>query len=347
MQPSQEYFYIENLGKVPFEFNINLGTLSRPGIVTCGMPNGKVLAAEKVKVPITLCPGVPDNISEMILVECGHFPAVRFSVKAVGIYPGCLLSFPRLEELDYQDKLAKTKAKYEEVGISYSAPCNGLEAIKNLPPPPQKMVDRNRLGIKDPVAMEIEAEADREMLCDRIIQLMKPQAISSGAGNVQLAPLQTKNVKKGKGMKATDPKETTSTQGFAGSDLNIEGIPIATYVCDFGNVVIGTPHKKSFRLTNCGRIPVQFAFKKEALTKANISIEAIDKNVKKILPNNSMLFHVTFSSQARRSKFGRMQERVPIEIVGGPQYEIEFRANLTQPELSMSEEELDFGKVCV
>ena len=42
-----------------------------------------------------------------------------------------------------------------------------------------------------------------------------------------------------------------------------------------------------------------------------------------------------------------MKEIVPIEIKGGPQYDIEFRANLTQPELSMSSESLDFGKVCV
>ena len=28
-------FYIENIGKVPFEFNINLSTISRPGIVEC------------------------------------------------------------------------------------------------------------------------------------------------------------------------------------------------------------------------------------------------------------------------------------------------------------------------
>jgi P pilus assembly chaperone PapD len=42
-----------------------------------------------------------------------------------------------------------------------------------------------------------------------------------------------------------------------------------------------------------------------------------------------------------------MREIVPVEIKGGPLYEIEFRANLTQPELSMSSDNLDFGKVCV
>jgi hypothetical protein len=34
-------------------------------------------------------------------------------------------------------------------------------------------------------------------------------------------------------------------------------------------------------------------------------------------------------------------------VKGGPQYAIEFIANLTIPEFVMSEESLDFGKVCV
>lgn len=59
---------------------------------------GKVLAGEKFKVNVKFFAGIPDNIHEMFLVECSHFPAERFSIKAVGIYPGCLLSFPRAEE---------------------------------------------------------------------------------------------------------------------------------------------------------------------------------------------------------------------------------------------------------
>jgi hypothetical protein len=98
MEPTTENFYIENVGKVPFEFNINLSTLSRPGIVTCSQMSGKVIAGDRLKIGVTLHAGVPDNIQEMILVECGHFPAERFTIKAVGIYPGCLLSFPRLED---------------------------------------------------------------------------------------------------------------------------------------------------------------------------------------------------------------------------------------------------------
>lgn len=56
---------------------------------------GKVLAENKTKIIVKFFPGIPDNISEMFLVECAHFPAQRFRVKAIGTYPGCLLSFQR------------------------------------------------------------------------------------------------------------------------------------------------------------------------------------------------------------------------------------------------------------
>jgi hydrocephalus-inducing protein len=189
--------------------------------------------------------------------------------------------------------------------------------------------------------MELEAETDRELLCDKIIGLFN-QSMSTLGGPLGAGKSKGKNVSKASVSLAQD----STTTGPGAEAPTVESIALATYVCDFGNVVVGIPQKKSFRLTNCGRLPVQFQFRKEALQRANISIESTDKNMK-ILPNCSALFNVTFTTQTRRSKFGKMREIVPIEIKGGPQYEIEFRANLTQPELSMSSENLDFGKVAV
>lgn len=64
------------------------------------------------------------------------------------------------------------------------------------------------------------------------------------------------------------------------------------------------------------------------------------------MPNTSVLFNVTYTSR-KNSKFGKTRHIVPIDVKYGPSYNIEFIANLTIPELSMSSEILDFGKVCV
>lgn len=54
--------------------------------------------------------------------------------------------------------------------------------------------------------------------------------------------------------------------GIGGTVVNLENINIANYICDFGNVVVGSTKKKSFRLTNIGKIPVTFNFDKRILT---------------------------------------------------------------------------------
>jgi hypothetical protein len=54
--------------------------------------------------------------------------------------------------------------------LSYAAPFNGDEALRLMPTIQAKMVDREKAMIKDPRGMEAEAEADRELLCQRIIQ---------------------------------------------------------------------------------------------------------------------------------------------------------------------------------
>lgn len=61
--------------------------------------------------------------------------------------------------------------------------------------------------------------------------------------------------------------------GIGGTMINLENINIASYICDFGNVVVGASKKKTFRLTNVGKIPVTFSFDKKILSTAGISID--------------------------------------------------------------------------
>lgn len=132
--------------------------------------------------------------------------------------------------------------------------------------------------------------------------------------------------------------------GIGGTMINLENINIASYICDFGNVVVGASKKKTFRLTNVGKIPVTFSFDKKILSTAGISIDP-DK-AQKILPNTSLLFNVVFATR-KTARFGKTKYVVPIDVKYGPSYAIEFIANLTIPELSMSTDNLDFNKVSV
>ena len=78
-----------------------------------------------------------------------------------------------------------------------------------------------------------------------------------------------------------------SQQGtnYGGFFVNLENILIASYVCDFGNVIVGKNKNKNFRITNVGKLPVMFNFNKQMLARADIHIDK-DKNIK-IMPNSS------------------------------------------------------------
>ncbi len=129
-----------------------------------------------------------------------------------------------------------------------------------------------------------------------------------------------------------------------GGSVNLENINLATYICDLGNVVVGSTKRKSFRLTNVGKLPVTFSFEKKETTQNGIDIEP--EKVQKLNPNSSVLFNVVYTTR-KNARFGKQKYVVHLGVKGGPTYTVDFIANLTIPELSMSSENLDFNKVCV
>lgn len=130
---------------------------------------GKVAAGEKYKVIAKFFPGIPANIDEMFLVECAHFPAQRFKVKAVGTYPGCLLSFPRSDDEDFHKRFDECKKALQRGKSDYAALFHSNEALKQMPPLP-KAIEKDKSLSKEPFVMEVEAEVDRRFLCDKILQ---------------------------------------------------------------------------------------------------------------------------------------------------------------------------------
>lgn len=64
------------------------------------------------------------------------------------------------------------------------------------------------------------------------------------------------------------------------------------------------------------------------------------------MPNSSILFNVVYATR-KLAKLGKTKAIVPIDVKYGPSYVIEFQANLTIPELTMSTDNLDFNKVCL
>ena len=56
---------------------------------------------------------------------------------------------------------------------------------------------------------------------------------------------------------------------------------------------------------------------------------------------------VSYSSKNRKNFIGKNKTIVPLEIKNGPKYSLELINNLTFPEISVENEEIDFGRVLV
>jgi len=245
----------------------------------------------------------------------------------------------------------------------------GYDAMKLMPPVSKKYDKDVVVILKEPPVMEVEAECDRQLLCSKIVSRINEQLENVVMGEPSMttgllesiADKQEDTTGGRRGTKTTRELETMSKAGksngfsemdqtraggikFGGMTINLDNINISTYVCDFGNVVVGSQRKKTFRFTNVGKIPVSFQFDKKVLNNAQITIEP-DKAVK-VLANQSVMFNVTYSTR-KNNPYGPQCVPVPIEIKNGPTYTIKFTSRLTIPELSMSTELLDFGKVCV
>jgi hydrocephalus-inducing protein len=332
-------FNIENVGKVPFEFNINLSTLTRPGILEVTPMSGKVMSGERFRVNLKFKPGIPDNIDEIFLVECAHFPAERFKIKAIGTYPGALLTFPR-NDPTFAERCEKTKKLLEKGKVKYDAKFANTEA---------KQIQVNK-GKQDKALievdnMEIEAEADRLYLCERLLEQEEIlQAKTAIKFNDTVKDNSMVATKKGKTSPVKSPGADLENSGDIMAEDD-DKIIVSNYMCDFGNIVVGQSKSKKFRMTNCGKNSLTFSFDTRILQQIGLSIDPA-KPPKQFVPNSSMEFSVKYTTR-KNAKQTKVRHLVPIHLSYGPSYTVEFVANLTIPELSLSTDNVEFNKVCV
>jgi hypothetical protein len=100
-------FCIINTGKVSVPFNIRLDKVSRPGVIEVHPASGRVFGGEggentktnanKQRIVVRFRPGIPDRLTEFLVVEVGHFAPIEFPVYGHGIFASLSVSLPRTE----------------------------------------------------------------------------------------------------------------------------------------------------------------------------------------------------------------------------------------------------------
>lgn len=91
--------------------------------------------------------------------------------------------------------------------------------------------------------------------------------------------------------------------------------------------------------------PLNFQFDPRILQQIGLSIDPA-RPPKQLPPNSSMQFTVVYTTR-KNAKHVKVKNVVPFHLSYGASYTIEFVANLTIPEISISPDNLEFNKVLV
>jgi len=309
-------FTIENTGKVPFQFSINLDTIQRPGIVDISPGSGKIAQGENRKITVKLTPGVPDVVNEQFLVEIAHFDPIVFKLTAIGIYPAVLLNLGRPDEDDHTERMEKAKSTHSP--------------YRTLEDPPQSISttskDSKNKAKNEPYYMDLEAEADRLNVC---------QVLGSAVDEFYSQTLRSK---------ATGGMEEGKSLVAVLEDISVKTVA-AAWVCNFGNMVLSTAKSEKMKLTNTGQLPVTFSLDAKWLKLQGLTLEP--SKVNRLPPGGSQVIKINFQSSKKTMNFGPMKIVTNLVVKGGLCYHLAFLANLTTPDFSMSSESIDFGKVLI
>ncbi|GAB9466133.1 Hydrocephalus-inducing [Globisporangium polare] len=158
-------------------------------------------------------------------------------------------------------------------------------------------------------------------------------------------------------LRASEPPSTkaqqrpeSSSSATAGGKSTKKRTPesfpfvLSQFVLDFGNVVLGTHKIKKFSITNIGHVPASFQLDKNFALSRGFQIEP--ERVVRLPEKQAVEFTVTF--QARKNiTLGVHQAQLPIVMKNGPPCILTIRAHVTVPDISISMETLDFGKMAV
>jgi len=168
---------------------------------------------------------------------------------------------------------------------------------------------------------EVEKELDRTLYCDMISTAMetyvKPEVKDKEIGNNKNANFETKLFEK---------------------------LFLATWVCDFGNVIVGSTQKRVLKFKNVGDYLIEMGFESKVIKGTEYSITP-DKC--KLNPGEETNITVTLATK-KNSKFGKLKHSVTLDVKNGAKYKLDIVSNLTIPEISVdgcTDGLVDFSKV--
>ncbi|GMF15729.1 unnamed protein product [Phytophthora fragariaefolia] len=315
------------------------------------------------------------------LFGCGTFAAVSLNLPREN-HPASVIrgDAPQWKELKKRAKLnielgtlnaATMEAKNNQVGTNnatlmssdskstISTTLRGHEktsSVSSVPASPQAKTAQ-RIGAPGSPArgalampaideLDIEIEACRLFFADHLLvqELKRADArLLKSESSIEEPAQTTETIKTAaKSAKPSPPPAESRSQKKRGTE--VFPFILSQFVLDFGNVVVGTHKIKRFSVTNIGHGPASFQLDKNLASSRGFQIEP--ERVVRLPEKQSVEFTVTFHAR-KNIEMGLHMTQLPIVIKNGPPCIAMVRALVTVPDISISTESLDFGKIAV
>ncbi|GMH58813.1 hypothetical protein TrST_g5240 [Triparma strigata] len=199
-------------------------------------------------------------------------------------------------------------------------------------------------AVKDPTPQEIEMEANRLIFMKHLSGATAKSPPVDAAGNAS-APAVISEEKKDDTVANVPASRASTANSKKDKKKKGDDFIIARHVSDFGHVVLGQTRKRTFKITNTSALgQLSWVFDKNLLAGTGFSLEP--EKVVRLPENQSVSFNVTFAAK-KNFALGEREVVVPLEVKNGPSMVIILRANVTVPELTVSQDSVDFGAVWI
>eukprot|EP00892_Ulva_mutabilis_P006441 jgi/Ulvmu1/4169/UM019_0148.1 len=343
----QKEITISNPSEVPFEWRYNGKSVARPIVHACIPAHGTVQPGGKQMVTLKIKAGLPQIMQQVICFEVAHFEPITIPVHIEGIYTSIALSLPRSSEGAWLQRVQRAHARLLSPGgssmqrmlqkdmryvkqVQDGQRASLLEQLDGM-----ELYGHACMAAPGLTKLEVELEADRQGICDALIQKECMRDMQEEAHVIphRMQPhLLSWNM-----MKFCKALSQYSM---------LPDVVASTYVLDFGQISKGKTACKTFRIQNASTTHAIVSVDTGLLEAFGCTLRPDKLPRLPGLPDRSCTeVQLLFNTLSPQIGPGVVEFRVPLNVQDGPPILVCVKAYVAIPELVCDQHELEFGRV--
>ena len=336
-------FSILNDGKVDFNSTISYKTSEKLRYISINTHKCEIKADKTSDIEVEFMPGEPDIVDDNLEIEIAHFEPIVIKLKALGIYSSILMGLPRYDLSSKPYQLTDINVLFENFENDYKERKNQINLLdKNKKA--TKFKDNEAKTNIPKIGGDNITEIDKELEYNRIILHNKIK--------LALNEIERNNL-------ASSTKQALSNN----LQLRIEKIEeemkkmtIAKYKLSFIDIVAGSSKEEKFIIYNHNDYDITVQLQLDSIKgkKAYFQLNP-NKDFVLIPKRDKYQISIILRTEAKEEVDESTLLRVLIKDVkdssfstgkeSGESYEVELYARVKQPDIKISNDELDFGNV--